>query len=469
VQAEAICQRSYPIQDKIPRSRELRKMVLAMNKMSLRVKQMFEEQSAITDALRDQAHLDPVTGIGNRRYFDKQMEYLTQSHEEFVRGALILLRLHDFKKFNDVFGCNEGDNLLRRVAEMIRSVCQNKGEYMIARLGGAEFAIIMHYDSPESVSALAQILSSQLSQLTEDWVANGNGRPSIGAALFTGQSAAELLSHADQALRAAQDKVKDGWSLYQHKPWAEGFPDDINDWRKYLEVAIENNLYILHFQSVYSISQNSTEIIFREIFLRLKGNSGNLLVAGLFMPMAEKIGLARDLDMLVIRAAFRHMIQESHIEKIYAINITTSSMRDAKFLDWLCEQLNLFPQCASRLIFEIAEYGVLHDVHAAKLFAQRLQQYGSKLSIDQFGRSFASFAYLNSINPTYIKLDGSFIRNIHLDKDNQFLVQALTKTAHDINIKVIALNVESEDEQAILAASRVDGLQGYLTGKPEHE
>ena len=469
-QAEAICNRSYPVQHEIPRSRELRKMVLAMNKMSLRVKQMFEEQSAITDALRDQAHLDPVTGIGNRRYFDKQMEYLTQNQEEFIGGALILLRMCDFKNFNDVYGYNEGDNLLRRIAEMIRSVCQDKGECIIARLGGAEFAIIMPYDSPEAVGALAQNLSNQLFQLSEAWAANGNGHPGyIGAALFTGQSAAELLSHADQALRTAQDEGKEGWSVYRYKPWSEGFPDDINDWRKYLEVAIDNNLYILHFQPVYGVLSNSTEVIFREIFLRLKGNSGNLLVAGLFMPMAEKIGLARDLDMLVVKAALHHMSQEAHGEKTYAINITTSSMRDAKFVNWLCEQLILLPQCAIRLIFEIPEYGILHDVHAAKLFAQRLHGHGSKLSIDQFGRNFASFAYLNSINPTYIKLDGSFVRNINLDKDNQFLVQALTRTAHEINVKVIALNVESNDEQAILTAMRVDGVQGYLIGRPESE
>ena len=187
------------------------------------------------------------------------------------------------------------------------------------------------------------------------------------------------------------------------------------------------------------------------------------------MPMAEKIGLARDLDMLVVKAALHHMGQEAHREKVYAINITTSSMRDAKFVDWLCEQLALLPQCAKRLILEIPEYGILHDVHAAKLFAQRLRGHGSKLSIDQFGRNFASFAYLNSINPTYIKLDGSFVRNINLDKDNQFLVQALTRTAHEINVKVIALNVESNDEQAILTAMRVDGVQGYLIGRPEGE
>ncbi len=467
-QAEAICRRSYPIQSIIPRTRELRKVVLAMNKMSLRVKQMFEEQSAITDVLRDQAHLDPVTGIGNRRYFDKQMDHLTQSQEEFFWGALLLLRLHDFKKFNDVYGYNEGDNLLRRIAEMIRSVCQDKGECIVARLGGAEFAIIMPYDSPGAVSMLAQDLSEQLMLLSEAWVVNS--RPGyIGAALFSGQSAAELLSHADQALHTAQDEGKCGWSLYKHKPWVEGFPDDLNDWRKYLEMAIVNNLYILHFQPVYSVSSKSTEIIFREIFLRLKGDSGNLLVAGLFMPMAEKIGLARDLDMLVIKAALYHMRKESNIDNIYAINITTTSMRDAKFVAWLCEQLTLFPQCAKRLIFEIPEYGILHDVPAAKSFSKSLHSYGSKLSIDQFGRSFSSFAYLNSINPTYIKLDGSFVRNINLDKDNQFLVQALTRTAHEIDIKVIALNVESNDEQAILTAMRVDGVQGYFIGKPESE
>ena len=467
-QAEAICRRSYPIQSVIPRTRELRKMVLAMNKMSLRVKQMFDEQSEITDALRDQAHIDPVTGIGNRRYFDKQMDHLTQSQEEFFGGALILLRISDFKKFNDVYGLNEGDNLLRRIAEMIRSVCQDKGEYIVARLGGAEFAVIMPYDSPEAVSTLAQNISNQLMQLCEAWV--GNGHPGyIGAALFSGQSASELLSHADQALRTAQDEGKEGWKVYQHKPWAEGFPDDLNDWRKYLETAIEKSLYLLHFQPVYDVSSKPMQIIFREIFLRLKGDSGNLLVAGLFMPMAEKIGLARDLDMLVIRATLNHMGKESNSERNYAINITTSSMRDGKFVDWLCEQLTSFPQCAKRLIFEIPEYGILHDVPAAKLFAHNLHRHGSKLSIDQFGRSFASFAYLNSINPTYIKLDGSFVRNINLDKDNQFLVQALTRTAHEIDIKVIALNVESKDEQAILTAMRVDGVQGYFIGRPESE
>jgi diguanylate cyclase (GGDEF)-like protein len=465
-QAEGICHGVYSMQSEIPKTRELERMVLAMNKMSARVKQMFEEQSAATEKLRGQAYLDPVTDVGNRRYFDVQLAYLTEAPEDFAGGALILSRLRDFKAFNDSRGYAQGDELLRQTADMIRLVCKDYGDCMIARLGGGDFAVILKHGAAETLENLAGQLCDHLALLQANGLSDSAECGCVGGALFRqGQSAADLLAAADRALSVAEREAGKTWYI-DYSLYPDGLPKDGGQWREYLGDALRFHQVVLEFQPVLLFDGDSDRIMHREVLLRLRQSSDELLAAGVFLPMAERIGLASDFDRIAIAALFLRMEQEKHLANVYAVNITPASVGNPSFVDWLCAQLKSFPHHAGRLIFEIAEYGVLRDLQAVKSFVKRVRAYGARLSIDHFGRGFHSFAYLHSIGAAYIKIDGSFIRNIDRDEDNQFFVRELTRAAHDIDMKTIALNVETDREMEVLKNIRVDGIQGYLIGKP---
>lgn len=466
-QAEGICHGVYVQQSEIPRTRELRRMVLAMNKMSARVKQMFEEQSALTEKLRGQAYLDPVTEVGNRRYFDVQLGYLTQAPEEFAGGSLTILRLRDFKAFNDDRGYAQGDELLRQTADMIRAVCEEYGDCMIARLGGGDFAVILKHSSIDTLEHLAAALCNNLLSLRGESLPEGAEAGYAGGALFRqGQSASDLLSAADRALGIAEGKGGNAWHI-DDSQYPDGMPKGGGKWREYLAQVIRFQQIELHFQPVMLFGAAAETLMHREVLLRLRQSPEELLTAGTFLPMAERFGMASDFDRMAIAALLRRMDEEESDAQVYAVNIVPGSIGRSAFVDWLCAQLKASPQHARRLIFEIPEYGVLRDVQAVKAFAKRLRNYGARLSIDHFGRGFHSFAYLHSIGAAYVKIDGSYIRNIDRDEDNQFFVRELTRAAHDIDIKTIALNVETESEMEILQSVHVDGVQGYFIGKPD--
>jgi diguanylate cyclase (GGDEF)-like protein len=466
-QAEALCDGRYPVQDEIPATRELRQMVLAMNRMSARVRQAFEEQAAAAEALRGQAYLDPVTGLGNRRYFDAQIRHLAEAPEEPTGGALLLLELAGFKGFNDRHGYAEGDALLRRVADLVRSACPEADGCLAARLGGGNFGVIAAHGGREEAEALARRLGEGLVGLRGEAGLEDQSLGHVGAALHAaGEDAGALLGRADMALRMAQGEGACAWRI--HGPaQARGVPSGARDWRGHLEEAIRQRRLDLSFQPVLALGAEGA--LHREVLLRLRVESGEALAAGMFLPMAERVGLASEIDRIAVEAVLERMRRPASQGKSYAVNLAPGSLRDAGFAEWLGARLRAFPAEAQRLIFEVPEYGVLGDLPAARRFAERLRPSGARLAIDHFGRNFASFAYLRSLGAAYLKIDGSFVRGLHLDLDNQFFLRELTRTAHGIDMRVIALGVEAEEEKAALAAIQVDGVQGYLVGRPGEE
>lgn len=464
-QAEAICNRSYPIQERIPRTRELRQVVLAMNKVSAKVKQMFEEQSAIVQNLRQQVYVDGVTGLGNRRFFDSQLQHLLQAREDFVSGGLLLLQLEDFKGYNDSKGYQAGDELLRYTARIVETACADAGETVLARLTGADFVVAVLKVSLEDVAALSRRLCEALQQLQADGLMEGPGLGHVGAAVFrSGQSMSALFANADQALRMAQGKGPNAWHLFDLGE-SQTLPAGARNWRKFLEDVIALKQVLLHFQPIRPL-RGATDAGHSEILLRVRDEHGEILSAGVFMPMAERLGLSGQLDRLTLEALWAHLEHARFAGRRYAVNLTPSSIADPAFVNWLATLLRGSPEKASRLIFELPEYVAVRSMDAFKRLILQLQPCGCHFSIDHFGRGFTSFAYLHSLKVDFLKIDGGYIRGIDRDKDNQFFVQALAKTAHEIDVRVIAENVETEAELNILESLYVDGAQGYLIGRP---
>lgn len=466
IQAEAICRREYPVQEKMPWTRELRSFVQAMNRMVIKVRDMFEEQARAMEKMRAQAYMDSVTGLGNRRHFEAQLQNRINNPEQFAGGALFLLELKSFKEYNDRHGYQAGDDLLRQATALLANIASTHPDSFCARLGGADFAMLIpNIDATEAV-IIAKQLAESLQSLHEGGMTDSMEVGNTGIALYHGQdSIFKFLSEADMALRTAQAQGGNAWHLETPEQSAQTELAGAQNWSTFLNEVITQRRITLLFQPVKNcVSEN---ILHYEVLLRLMGNNGQLLSAGVFMPYVNRLSLHRELDRLVVSETMERMKPDSAREiPDIAINLSAESAHDAAFADWLCEKLGKNPEIASKLIFEVTEYGATKNLDSIRSLIDKVSLAGAKFSLDHFGRGFSSFGYLSSLKIHYLKVDGSYIHGIDQDKDDQFFVDAVIKIAHGLDIEVIAESVETQAEWKTLQELNVYGLQGYLIGEP---
>ena len=244
---------------------------------------------------------------------------------------------------------------------------------------------------------------------------------------------------------------------------------DIHDtahWGSYLREIIATANVSLVVQPVYSLDDSGQTLLHKEALLRIPDREGKIITAGIFMPMAEHVGLASELDKLALSALLKHM-ETGDTRTDYAVNLSSSSLAEPVFIEWLCKRLGEAPALIQRLLIEFPEYGILRNIKNARTTIERLSGIGCRCGIDHFGRGFYSFGYLHSLKISYLKVDGGYTRHIEQEEDNQFFIQALADTAHSIDVKVIAQAVETIEERDTMKGLKVDGIQGYLNGKPE--
>jgi diguanylate cyclase (GGDEF)-like protein len=467
-QAEAICHQNIVIQEKLPRTRELRRVVEAMNRLASKVNEIFTEQLFTTERLREQAYRDPVTGLGNRRYFDRQLQASLESQEETSGGTLLLLELSRLEQVNTASGYQAGDILLHRTAELIQKRLAEFSKYFISRISGAGFGIVVEGINSRESDALASALVKDLLQLHTENLVEDSNIAHIGSAMWeSGDSMSGVLAEADNALRSAQAMGNNGW--HRHEP-TEGAPRSIPgaaQWHSRLKQAISSASATLCAQPVLEFTGSGHKLLHKEIFLRLPDENDGFMTAGVFMPMAERIGLAAELDRFVIGKLLDHLSANPADPSRYAINLSAASLHNPEFVQWLCRQLQVHPGHGQRIAFEFPESGVLGNIPDTRTVVDRLSALGCSCGIDHFGRSFNSFGYLRSLKIRYLKIDGGYTRDINRETDNQFLVRALADTAHSVDIRVFAEAVESVEELDAFRLLNIDGVQGYLFGKPQ--
>lgn len=466
LQASAICNRNYEVQRALPRTRELRRVVIAMNRLSEKVGKFFSEQSAQTEKLRDLAYRDTLTELGNRRFFNSRMETLLSRNDDPTQGALLILELHDFTRVNERSGFVTGDAVLHRTAELITAQIHDLDHCVAARISGASFGIVAPGLAYESADALAATLCRELFQLRADGLVTTNEIGHIGVAMWQhGTTLPELLSEADTALRAAQASGHNTWQHFNPPAANQSGIFGMEHWRARLREVLDSEQVILEAQPVYGTGKFAKTVIHREILSRIPDSNGNGIAAGIFMPMAERLELSSRLDKLFSKRLLELLREDNGTDK-YAFNLSAGALHDAVFIQWLCGQLESHSSLARRLLIEFPEYAAMMNMQNVRNLVDRLGSLGCRCGIDHFGSGFYSFGYLRTLMIQYLKVDSSYTRNIDTDKDKQFLLKALTETAHSVDVKVIAQAVATPAERKMLESLNVDGIQGYLTGKP---
>ncbi len=466
-QADSICNREFPVLDNLPQTPDLRRIMEAMNRMSVKVQRMISELESLVGRLRKQAYQHPVTGLDNKRRFMDIVTDRIESDEDFMRGAFYLVQLKSFKEYNDRMGYQAGDDLLCQVAQGLLKVTVDVPKHTLAHLTGADFGLLVEDCSLDESKDLCQRISAVLSHMY------GTGRPvspdvaHIGAAYFDGrQSLKQLFSEADVALRSAQSNEANSWRLTAPEDLDSRVIRTAAEWRLFIEEALEQDRITLLYQPVVTCAQR--ELMHREVLVRIPDqDSGELISAGIFLPVAESVGLATRIDMAVVAKVLSVLMEEPEAASKFAINLSPQSLVDDGFAEWLEQQLSQHPQVASRLVFEFPEYGAIACLSELKALIERVGRFGAMFSLDHFGRSFSSLAYLRSLKVHYLKVDGSYLRTLEQNKDHQFFIQALADIAHGLDIQVIAESVESEVVCELLPSLHLDGVQGYYIGRPE--
>jgi diguanylate cyclase (GGDEF)-like protein len=466
-QAEALCRKEYEMQAPLPRTREFRRVVDAMNRMTSKVKQMFEEQAAQAEDLQERAYQDALTGLGNRRYFESQIGADLARDDSEAKGILLLSRIHGLDALNKQRGFQAGDELLKRVAALFRKACLPYTDAALSRLTGGDFGIYIPNLSPSEGERVVAEITSKMSRLAVEQLALTDNIGHVGLATYSGTTTlARLLSEADLALSSAQLKGGNQWDVRSISETGAEMPLGQQQWKDILMKALEERRITLDAQAVVENSSGQ-KVVQLEIFARILLESGKSVNAALFMPIAERLKLVSSIDRIVIEAVLRIDFNQLDFEKI-AINLSAASLEDDQFSSWVCRSLKALRADAPRICFEFSEFAAVQHLDLVREFSSAVRECGHGIGLDHYGRSFSKLGYLQSLHPEYVKIDRAYTGELMGEEnDSRFYMASLCSVAHSIDIAVVAEGVETEQQARILRELNLDAMQGYCFGRPQ--
>ena len=465
-QADAICRKKYEIQEPLPWTKELRRVVEAMNRMTHKVKELFEEQAAQAERLREHAYIDPLTGLGNRRYFESQMTARLDRRDSITKGVVFLIQIHDLQELNRDRGFQAGDELLKRVATLVRESTEQYVNRVLARLTGGDFGIFLPDVAPWDAEPIAASVANKLGQLATAQVTLTDNVGHVGACTYDcSTTLGRLLSEADLALRAAQQAGPNRWAIRAITEETEKMPLGQQQWKDALEKALQERRISLDAQRVVK-TDDMHHVLHLEVFSRIIEESGNLLSAGVFMPFAARLGLVSALDRIVLEEVMRLNRNTIGVDSV-AVNISPASLQDDSFQQWVYASLKNLSSDVPRILFEFPEFSAVQSLSLVKAFSMHVREYGHGMGLDHYGQSFSHLGYLQSLQPDYVKIDRAYTGELKDEEsDSRFFIGSLCSVAHSLDIVVIAEGVETDHQWQILKGLNLDAIQGYVIDRP---
>ncbi|MGF6393870.1 EAL domain-containing protein [Pseudomonas plecoglossicida] len=433
---------------------------------------MTQERQYIAN-LSWQATHDALTGLANRREFEYRLEQaLNGLARQTGRHALMFLDLDQFKLVNDTCGHAAGDELLRHICAVLQSGLR-EGD-TLARLGGDEFGVLLENCPSDQAERIAESLRQAVQTLHFVW----KGRPfvttvSIGlVGLAQAPTTLEAsLRAADMACYMAKEKGRNRVQVYHADDSELSMRFGEMAWIQRLHVALEENRFCLYAQEIAPLTsiEGPGHI---EILLRLHDESGRTILPDSFIPAAERYGLMTALDRWVVRNVFQ-VIRQSLDERregplaMCAINLSGSSIGDDMFLEYL-QRLFIEYAIPPRMIcFEITETSAIANLGSAIRFINELKGLGCRFSLDDFCAGMSSFAYLKHLPVDFLKIDGSFVKDMLDDPVNRAMVEVINHIGHVMGKRTIAEFVETPLIEQALQEIGVDYAQGYLIERPQ--
>lgn len=420
------------------------------------------------------AYHDSLTGLANRHHFELRLkESLEDARDRGTVHALLYIDLDQFKVVNDTCGHGAGDELLRQLGLLLQG--QVRQNDVLGRLGGDEFGLLLASCPVER----AQSIGAGILQAINDFRFTWGGKSfaigaSIGLVPIDGHSAteAELLAAADIACYAAKDLGRNRIHVYDRDDCELLRRRGEMHWVSRIREALEQDRFVLYWQSIVPLSGYYPSVPKgSEVLLRLRDEDGTLVAPGAFLPAAERYNLASAVDRWVVRALLDHLASDgcSHavLQPVVFVNISGATLNDDGFFAFLREELRRTGVPPSRLCFEITETAAVANLNRAVTFIRGVRGDGCRFALDDFGAGLSSFSYLKTIPVDFLKIDGSFVRDMTDDPMDRAIVEAIAHIGQSVGLKTIAEFVESKAVLQSLVNVGVNWAQGYAIHRPE--
>ena len=429
------------------------------------------EMRGLTRQMSYQAAHDALTGLVNRREFERRLEEAIESgHRGDGQHVLCYLDLDRFKLVNDTSGHLAGDSMLREVAKLLRDAVRDSDT--VGRLGGDEFGILLVGCPLEKARQIADDVTRAVGDHRFVWRDKiFNIGASIGLVEISRESGTleELLAAADTACYVAKKQGTGRVVVYSARDEALARHTGEIQWLQRLQTALKENRFQLYHQAIVPAHGEDGGPAM-EVLVRLQDESGQDLLPAEFMRAAERYRLMGLVDRWVVQTTLaalgRGAISVPAAHSV-AINISGQTLGDVQFLEFVVECLDSTGVTPGQVCFEIAETAVIANLDHARRFVGVLHGMGCQFALDDFGSGVGSFSNLKTLPLDYLKIDGSFIRNLARDSVNQAMVTAMIKLARTLNFKVIAEQVEDSAAEEAARRMGVDYLQGYAISRPQ--
>jgi diguanylate cyclase (GGDEF)-like protein len=430
------------------------------------------EARGIARQMSYQASHDALTGLVNRREFERRLqEAMENARHGGQHHVLCFLDLDRFKAVNDVSGHNAGDQLLRELSTLLRESVRDSDT--VARIGGDEFALLLVGCPLEKATQIAGNLARAIMEHRFVWkdrifeVGVSSGLVEVSRESGTLE---DVMGAADSACYVAKRSGAGSVHVYSARDEAAARQRGEIHWLQRLQNALRDGRFELHVQPILAAGPETADGPALEVFLRLAEEGGKLAFPGEFMDAAERYRLMSLLDRWVVQDALTALAAgrlSLPPGRSLAINVSGQTLGDAGFLEYVVDVLDRTGIHPDQLCFEVTESSVVANLDHARRFVAVLHGIGCRFALDDFGNGVGAFANLKTLGIDYLKIDGSFIRNLARDPVSQAMVSAMVKLARTLNFRIIAEQVE--DATALEAARRmgIDFVQGYAIGRPE--
>ena len=429
------------------------------------------EQRGLARQMSYQASHDALTGLVNRREFERRLqECLDGARNEQTSHVLCYLDLDRFKVVNDSCGHMAGDSMLREVAALLKDAVRDSDT--VARIGGDEFGMLLVGCPLEKARQIADDVCRAVNDYRFVWKDKiFNIGASIGLVEIGRESGTleEVMGAADSAGYVAKQQGSHV-HVYSLRDEAVARHRGEIHWLQKLQHALKENRFELYSQAIVPANDHTIDGPAFEVLVRLKDESGQAVTPSEFLRAAERYRLMSLVDRWVVQtslAALGRGAFKLSPERSVAINISGQTLGDLQFLEFVVDCFDRTGVHPSQVCFEVTENSVITNIEHARRFIGVLHGMGCKFALDDFGRGLGSFSNLKNLTMDFLKIDGSFMRNLARDSVNQAMVAAMIKLARTLDFKVVAEQVEDESSLEAARKMGVDFVQGYVISRPQ--
>ncbi len=458
----------------IDRADEIGDLAVAFRQMQDAV---FEREKRIGESLEKlkyQATHDALTGLANRRTLIDELEAANEATKSRSESYNIcILDLDRFKVVNDTSGHAAGDALLVKISSILSDAVYS--DDVVVRLGGDEFAILLRNCEGSEAVRVCENIRKQIEELVFHW----EGSPhrigvSIGVLPVseTFANTSDIMQRADAGCFIAKENGRNQVYLIEEKSTSVEQKRNELHWVQRLHKAIDNDELILYAQPVVPLNDTAMDSSERvEILVRMRNyETGKMIPPNAFIPSAERYGLNTKIDqwvitqLLKVAPIYKDLFNEN---RTYWVNLSGGSLCDESFIEFIETEVGKGLLGRGHLNFEITETAIIKNLSEASKMMERLKCLGCRFALDDFGSGLSSFGYLRSLPVDFLKIDGTFVRNILNDNIDRMFVKSIIDIAHAMGIQTVAEFVENQGILDAVKELGADYGQGYELGSPQ--